>query len=143
MPIACDPDAKRIYVLKCDRARSLQATPRFFMRYLTRRQKSRYRKFGDELETSKLTADQMAEGLYKHVGEVLVGWENLHRPDGADVPYAADRLTDLDDVLTDRELWELYFAGMTELDGADLGFSGSQSSSSTGESASPADAPSA
>jgi hypothetical protein len=143
MPVACDTNARRKYILKSDRkARkvSKDQMPKFIFRYLTRRQKMEYLKLGNESDavTRKRTPEDVMAEFYQCLGKVLTGWENLTGPDALAVPYDAANIQVLDDVLTDNELWELYWAGGEEIDEADLNFFDSPPSSPAGTSASPA-----
>jgi hypothetical protein len=65
-----------------------------------------------------------------------VGWEGLVDRAGAPVPFDAGHLEVLDEVLTEKELWELYWAGGSDLDEADRAFFESRPSSSPAASAS-------
>ncbi len=126
MPVAFHPDAVRKYVLKTDRKLPRERRAVFSLRYMTRRAKTAYLAAADSL--GGLTAEQASAVVYEQLGKVLAGWENLRGGDGQEIGFDAANLVALDDVLTDSELWELYWAAAHELDADDSDFFGSRPS---------------
>jgi hypothetical protein len=111
---------------------------------------------GAAMPQDTVAQDEHQEGqnvitdLYAKLGQVLAGWRNLVYPPGAGpdlagkpVPYDPARLDVLDDVLLDAELWQLYWAGASEIDEDDRKNSASPPSSPAAKSARAGDAPSA
>jgi len=122
MPIACDPNATWTYVLKNDRGLPAERQARFTLRFLTRRQKKEYLDgvgTAGDAELRKAGGEEVITRLYARLAVGVAGWTNLHGRDGADVPFDAARISVLDDILTDRELWELYLAAGYEIDEED------------------------
>jgi hypothetical protein len=158
MPLASDPNARRNYVLKADRkslaaARALDPAapdnaPRFIYRYLTRRQKQAYLDLDrqDDAEIQGRDPEQTIALLYTRLGEILTGWRGLVDRQGQPVLYDGSKLPELlDDLLTEKELWELYYVGANEMEEADLDFFASRPNMPPDVSASPdkQDAPAA
>ncbi|HUX15569.1 MAG TPA: hypothetical protein VMW52_03800 [Phycisphaerae bacterium] len=142
MPICSDPTARWSYTLQCDKDKPPAERPRFMFRYMTRREKREYARLGEDRDALALMdGDAATAALYAAFKGVLVGWDKLVDPDGLAVPFDPEKLEALDGVLTDRELWLLYYAAQNELTGDDLKNSESRRNSSTDESA--ADAPAA
>lgn len=143
MPVACDSNERRRYMLRKDRRRGKEAVlkenlPRFFFRYLTSNQKKQYLKFGRSREDLlKLSDDEITKKRYEHLKQVLVGWENLKTPKGEPIEYDAENMEALGDALTDKEVSELYWSVEFELDEDDRDFFGSPQDSEQEKSADP------
>ncbi len=144
-PIACDPLAVRRFVLRADRAKP-EPRPRFFLKTLTRRQKMNLvgSKELNEATIRQLGSDETFRIIYQVLAAVLTGWEHLTRPDDVPVDYPLEAtdpanlavaLSVLDTVLTEREIWELYFAAVGDLDKDDLKNFGLPSSGPPGTAA--------
>lgn len=138
MPVTCDPNARRRYVLKGDRKLPAERRAVFVFRFLTRREKRAF--WADPVmpkDGPKLTEEQLDERLRDRIDRVLTGWENLRGPNGTAVVCTPDwTLAELD-FLTDREVWELYSAAGSDVELDDLDFFASPPSASPGGSASP------
>jgi hypothetical protein len=138
MPIAFDPQARRRYVLRCDRKLPAAQRPTFIFRYLTRRAKLALPTVPAE---GGIAPEAELERLYERLKATLTGWENLRQPandEHSEIAFDPEHLDVLEYVLTERELWELYHAAGSDVDEQDVGFFDSPQSSPPGGSASPA-----
>jgi hypothetical protein len=129
VPIACDPNATYEFVLKSDQEKP-EPRATFIFRHLVMRQKRIYRKLEQrkDNELRDLGADQVIEKLYECLAQVLVGWRDLKDAAGAAVAFPSAEAKSpkpealqslLDDLLTEGELWELYWAAIHELSESD------------------------
>ena len=150
MPIAFDPSARRSYILRSDRGKPASDRPVFMFRYMTRSEKRSYLELGNEPAdvTAARGVDETMTLLYQRLAEVLAGWEGLRNRKGQDIVYvpasegesqrqASERIAAVEDALIDKEIWELYWAGASEVDEADLRFFESRPSTPPATSASP------
>lgn len=141
MPVSADPNAVRNYTLRGDQKLPAEQRPVFRFRYMTRRQKQGYLAGLEGEALRGLTGEEAMRKLYAALSGVLAGWEGLRAPAthaeplGPAVPFRAGHLEDLDLALTDTEIWELFYAGASELDDEDLRFFASRPSSAPAGSA--------
>lgn len=131
--IAMDPELTFPVTLAGAAGKPEAERPVFVCHHPTQRETARMSRLAKEADEEK-EPEKSGELLAQAIGVVLVGWRNVRDRKRAEVAFDAGRLPDL---LTGRELWELYFAIATAaaLSEEDLKKSGSPSPSATAGSA--------
>ena len=137
MPIALEAGETFKYVLRGDREKpgASEARPAFIFEYVTARRARAIARPLDALEKAGKTGTSEAyDALFKALGANLVGWENMRGRDGKEIPFSP---SELDDIVTLPEAWELYYAAHAgqQLDASEKNASASPSAISSETSA--------
>jgi len=133
MPLALDPEATFDFWLESDKDKPAERRPTFIFKHLSLRQTRAAAGPIDAVSTTADTGGTIA-ALCDGVRAGLVGWRGMTGRDGNDIPYDPARL---DEIITAREAWELWFGAATgrSPNEADLKNSESPSHSSSANSA--------
>jgi hypothetical protein len=107
MPIHLDPSRVATFSLAIDGGMDDTTRPTFDARVLTHRQESAFHKQIHAV-TDINDPDARTAGILSLIETIIAGWSNLNRADGSPV----EAVSDLPDVLTTTELWELIYGGM-------------------------------
>jgi len=100
MPIALDPDSTFEVVLESDQNKPKENQPTFTFRVLTGRDWLRVTQLSDKAETG----EDSVKLVYQSIQVGLVGWRNMVKPDGSEIPFEPK---DLDAILTPAEANEM------------------------------------
>jgi hypothetical protein len=97
MPLSLDPDRTAAYSLASDTDKPEATRPAFICRFMTRRQHQKHREIM-ERAASESDDSRVFALIMEAIGIGVIDWRNF------DKPFSRETI---EDVLSDRELWEL------------------------------------
>lgn len=105
MPICLDPSQRPPpVVLPSDVGRPPDSRPSFQGRFLTRRESVQFSELAAAMEAAPSFSGEESAALMGILRILVAGWTNLRGDTGAVIPYTADAVERLPDLLTDSEL---------------------------------------
>ena len=93
MPIVLDVEQDYSYILEGDRKKD--KPPRFVFRYSTSREFEKLAALGERIDNKELTTSEAIDGLFRSIGNVMIGWSDMSGRDGKEIEFDTSKLKDI------------------------------------------------